>query len=169
MRYDRGAAAEAKLLAWKQGKTGFPMVDAGMRQLLADGWMHNRVRMIVASFLVKDLHLEWQQGADHFEYLLTDFDPASNAHGWQWTAGSGTDASPYFRVFNPISQGQKFDPNGDYVRKYVPELRHIDGPDVHEPWNLLNGFDGGYPAPIVDHAAERIEALARLAELKQQA
>jgi deoxyribodipyrimidine photo-lyase len=167
MRYDKGPAAEKKLEAWKRGETGFPMVDAGMRQLLADGWMHNRVRMIVASFLVKDLHLEWQQGAEHFEYLLSDFDPASNAHGWQWTAGSGTDASPYFRVFNPVSQGYKFDPNGDYVRKYIPELRHIDGAAVHEPWNLLDGLSGGYCEPIVDHSVERTEALQRLAEIKK--
>ncbi len=167
MRYDKGEDAERKLEAWKRGETGYPMVDAGMRQLLADGWMHNRVRMIVASFLVKDLHLEWQQGAAHFEEFLTDFDPASNSHGWQWTAGSGTDASPYYRVFNPVLQGYKFDPNGDYVRKYVEELRHIDGPEVHEPWNLLAGYLHGYPQPIVDHAAEREEALARLAEIKK--
>lgn len=166
MRYDAGSLADERLAAWQQGKTGFPMVDAGMRQLLATGWMHNRVRMIVASFLVKDLHLEWQQGAEWFERHLSDFDPASNSHGWQWTAGSGTDASPYFRVFNPISQGLKFDPDGDYVRKYVPELRHIQGSAVHEPWLLLDGATHGYPSPIVDHAAERAEALARLAELK---
>ena len=169
MRYDSGKDADEKLNAWKRGETGFPMVDAGMRQLARDGWMHNRVRMIVASFLVKDLHLEWQQGAAHFEELLTDFDPASNAHGWQWTAGSGTDASPYYRVFNPIMQGYKFDPNGDYVRKYIPELRHIDGAEVHEPWNVLGGYDHGYAMPIVDHAAEREEALARLAEIKKTA
>ena len=167
MRYDRGVEADAKLQAWKNGVTGFPMVDAGMRQLKQDGWMHNRVRMIVASFLVKDLHLEWQQGAAHFEELLTDFDPASNSHGWQWTAGSGTDASPYYRVFNPITQGYKFDPNGDYVRKYIPELAHIDGAEVHEPWNVLGGYERGYASPIVDHAAEREEALARLAEIKK--
>ena len=166
MRYDE---PNEKFEAWKFGQTGFPMVDAGMRQLLTTGWMHNRVRMIVASFLVKDLHLEWQQGAAHFEEFLTDFDPASNAHGWQWTAGSGTDASPYYRVFNPITQGYKFDPNGDYVRKYIPELRHIDGAEVHEPWNVLGGYDRGYAMPIVDHAAEREEALARLAEIKKTA
>jgi deoxyribodipyrimidine photo-lyase len=113
------------------------------------------------------LHLEWQQGAAHFEQLLSDFDPASNAHGWQWTAGSGTDASPYYRVFNPITQGYKFDPNGDYVRKYIPELRHIDGAEVHEPWNVLNGYANDYATPIVDHAAERNEALERLAEIKK--
>ncbi|MFM6939895.1 MAG: cryptochrome/photolyase family protein [Rhodoluna sp.] len=166
MRYDTGAEAESKFEAWKAGKTGYPMVDAGMRQLLADGWMHNRVRMIVASFLVKDLHLEWQRGAAWFEECLTDFDPASNAHGWQWTAGCGTDASPYYRVFNPILQGYKFDPRGDYVRKYVPELAHIWDDGIHEPWNRLDGLVHGYPAPIVDHATERDESLARLAEIK---
>ena len=166
MRYDSGKSAEQRLLAWQQGKTGYPMVDAGMRQLLATGWMHNRVRMIVASFLVKDLHLEWQAGAEWFERNLSDFDPASNAHGWQWTAGCGTDASPYYRVFNPILQGYKFDPDGEYVRKYVPELAHIAGKDVHEPWLLVDGLVNGYPAPIVDHAKERDESLARLAEIK---
>jgi deoxyribodipyrimidine photo-lyase len=166
MRYDTGALAESRLRAWQEGKTGYPLVDAGMRQLLAEGWMHNRVRMVVASFLVKDLHLEWQQGAQWFEALLSDFDPASNAHGWQWTAGCGTDASPYFRVFNPILQGKKFDPEGNYVRKYVAELRHIETGSVHEPWLLIDGFAHGYPEPIVDHFEERNEALARLEELK---
>ncbi|MFM6963048.1 MAG: cryptochrome/photolyase family protein [Micrococcales bacterium] len=166
MRYDSDAPAMQKLEAWRQGRTGFPMVDAGMRQLLETGWMHNRVRMIVASFLVKDLHVEWQHGAAHFEQLLTDYDPASNAHGWQWTAGTGTDASPYYRVFNPVTQGYKFDPDGNYVRKYIPELRHIEGKDVHEPWNLIHGYLNDYPRQIVDHAVEREEALVRLEELK---
>ncbi len=166
MRYDSGPTAEARLEAWKFGKTGYPMVDAGMRQLLTTGWMHNRVRMIVASFLVKDLHLEWQQGAAWFEANLTDYDPASNAHGWQWTAGCGTDASPYFRVFNPIMQGYKFDPDGNYVRRYIPELRHVETSAVHEPWLLIDGLAHGYPAPIVDHAKEREESLTRLEELK---
>lgn len=166
MRFDRGALAEERLRAWQQGQTGYPMVDAGMRQLLTTGWMHNRVRMIVASFLVKDLHLEWQDGARWFEDHLSDFDPASNAHGWQWTAGCGTDASPYYRVFNPILQGLKFDPNGDYVRKYVPELRHLTGEEVHEPYKLIDGLANGYPTPIVDHFVERDESLARLAEIK---
>ena len=166
MRYDEGALAEERLAAWKAGKTGYPMVDAGMRQLATTGWMHNRVRMIVASFLVKDLHLEWQLGADWFEQCLTDFDPASNAHGWQWTAGCGTDASPYYRVFNPVLQGLKFDPRGEYVRKYVPELAHIWGAQVHEPWDIIGGYAHGYPAPIIDHAAERDESLKRLEEIK---
>jgi deoxyribodipyrimidine photo-lyase len=166
MRYDTGDVAKERLEAWKQGKTGYPMVDAGMRQLLQTGWMHNRVRMIVASFLVKDLHLEWQQGAEWFERNLSDFDPASNSHGWQWTAGCGTDASPYYRVFNPVLQGLKFDPDGNYVRKYVKELAHIPGAAVHEPW-LLPSFEAqDYPAPLVDHSVERDESLARLKEIK---
>ena len=166
MRYDTGAKAKAKLERWQSGTTGFPVVDAGMRQLLATGWMHNRVRMIVASFLVKDLHLEWQHGAKWFEENLTDFDPASNSHGWQWTAGCGTDASPYYRVFNPILQGYKFDPVGDYVRKYIPELAHISGSEVHEPWLLVDGLQNGYPEPMLDHSKERDESLARLEEIK---
>ena len=165
MRYD-SELDNPKLEAWKSGKTGYPIVDAAMRQLLTTGWMHNRARMIVASFLVKDLHLEWQVGARWFEKWLTDFDPASNSHGWQWTAGCGTDASPYYRVFNPTLQGYKFDPNGDYVRKYIPELRHISGAEVHEPWKLIDGLQNGYPAPILDHFVERDESLARLEEIK---
>lgn len=167
MRYDdRTELGEQRLAAWRSGLTGYPMVDAGMRQLLTEGWVHNRLRMIVASFLVKDLHIEWQRGAEWFETWLTDFDPASNAHGWQWTAGCGTDASPYYRVFNPVLQGLKFDPNGDFVRKYIPELRHIEGPAVHEPWLLIDGQNHGYPSPIVNHSEERDDSLARLEELK---
>ena len=167
LRYD-SEIDNPKLEAWKQGNTGYPIVDAAMRQLLTTGWMHNRARMIVASFLIKDLHIEWQVGARWFENSLTDFDPASNSHGWQWTAGCGTDASPYYRVFNPTLQGYKFDPNGDYVRKYIPELRHISGPEVHEPWKLIDGLQNGYPAPILDHSVEREEALARLEEIKER-
>lgn len=165
MRYD-SPEDNSKLEAWRTGHTGYPIVDAAMRQLLTTGWMHNRARMIVASFLVKDLHIEWQVGARWFEKWLTDFDPASNSHGWQWTAGCGTDASPYYRVFNPTLQGYKFDPNGDYVRKYIPELRHISGSEVHEPWKLIDGLQNGYPAPILDHFVERDESLARLEEIK---
>ncbi len=150
----------ADLEAWKQGRTGIPIVDAGMRQLLGEGWMHNRVRMIVASFLVKDLHLEWQHGARHFLDLLVDGDLASNQHGWQWVAGSGTDASPYFRIFNPMTQGKKFDPDGEYVRRWVPELADVPAKHVHAPWEMDSPPDG-YPAPIVDHAEERAESLRR--------
>ncbi|MCW2791073.1 MAG: deoxyribodipyrimidine photo-lyase type [Nocardioides sp.] len=160
MRYDDPAD---HLDAWRRGRTGFPVVDAGMRQLLATGWMHNRVRMIVASFLVKDLHVEWQHGARHFMRWLVDGDLASNQHGWQWTAGCGTDAAPYFRVFNPTSQGRKFDPDGAYVRRWVPEL--ADVADPHDPDPAARA-KAGYPAPVVDHAEERREALARWEEIR---
>lgn len=162
MRHDTGEGADALFAAWCAGRTGFPIVDAGMRQLAAEGWMHNRVRMIVASFLVKDLHLPWWRGARYFMAHLVDGDLASNQHGWQWTAGSGTDAAPYFRVFNPIGQGEKFDPTGDYVRRWVPELRGVPGKAVH---TLKGVRPEGYPEPIVDHAEERREALARYGEL----
>ena len=161
-----GAAARHAFDRWREGRTGFPIVDAGMRQLRAQAWMHNRVRMIVASFLVKDLHLPWWWGARHFMELLVDGDLASNQHGWQWTAGSGTDASPYFRVFNPITQGERFDPDGDYVREFVPELRGVPGRKVHQPWALPDGVPDGYPEPMVDHKAERLEALARFEQVK---
>jgi deoxyribodipyrimidine photo-lyase len=159
MRYE--PASSAAFAAWCHGRTGYPIVDAGMRQLLAEGWMHNRVRMIVASFLVKDLHIEWTHGARHFMHHLVDADLASNQHGWQWTAGTGTDAAPYFRIFNPTAQGERFDPDGDYVRRWIPELRTVEGQAVHSPWKLAGGPPDGYPAPIVDHADERREALAR--------
>jgi deoxyribodipyrimidine photo-lyase len=163
MRYDQPGE---KFKAWCDGKTGYPFVDAAMRQLIKEGWMHNRTRMVVASFLVKDLHLEWQLGERFFRDHLIDYDVASNAHGWQWTAGTGTDASPYYRVFNPIEQGKRFDENGDYIRKYVSELNHLQAPDIHEPWNVLDGYLHDYPERIVDHAVERIESLARLDEIK---
>ena len=153
---DTGPAAEAAFAAWREGRTGFPIVDAGMRQLSQSGFMHNRVRMITASFLVKDLHLPWQWGARWFLEQLVDGDMASNQHGWQWCAGTGTDAAPYFRVFNPTAQGEKFDPAGDYVRRWVPELAKVS--DVHR---LKGGRPSNYPEPIVDHGAERAEALRR--------
>ncbi|MCF8603386.1 DNA photolyase family protein [Gordonia sp. HY442] len=163
LEYDSGPEADIAFRAWCDGLTGYPIIDAGMRQLAAEGWMHNRMRMIVASFLTKDLHLPWQRGARHFMDLLIDGDLASNQHGWQWVAGSGTDAAPYFRVFNPTLQGEKFDPDGDYVRRWVPELRSIPGRGVHR---LRNGRPADYPAPIVDHAAARLDALDRWAEIK---
>ncbi len=163
MRYD---APEDAVEAWRTGRTGYPVVDAGMRQLLAEGWMHNRVRMITASFLTKDLHVWWPVGARHFLDHLADGDVASNNHGWQWVAGTGTDASPYFRVFNPVTQGEKFDPDGDYVRRWVPELRHLPGKAAHQPWAHEAGYAHGYPERIVDHAEERREALDRLAATK---
>ncbi|ANH37134.1 Deoxyribodipyrimidine photo-lyase [Nocardioides dokdonensis FR1436] len=164
MDYDR---AGDQLEAWQEGRTGFPIVDAGMRQLRATGWMHNRLRMVTASFLVKDLHVEWQHGARHFLHWLVDGDLASNNHGWQWTAGSGTDASPFFRVFNPTTQGRRFDPDGAYVRRWVPELADPDQvPDPHEPDPDTRDLVG-YPAPMVDHAEERREALDRYERIKQ--
>ena len=160
MAYDEpGAGFEA----WRQGRTGFPFVDAGMRQLAATGWMHNRVRMVTASFLVKDLHLWWPHGARHFMAHLADGDLASNSHGWQWCAGTGTDAAPYFRVFNPVGQGLRFDPDGGYVRRWIPELAHLAGAAAHEPWRHPQGYAAGYPSRILDHAAEREEALRRYA------
>ncbi|HMR22122.1 MAG TPA: FAD-binding domain-containing protein, partial [Micropruina sp.] len=153
--------------AWRTGRTGYPFVDAGMRQLLVTGWMHNRVRMVTASFLVKDLHAWWPVGARHFLEHLIDGDPASNNHGWQWVAGTGTDAAPYFRIFNPVGQGRKFDPDGDYVRRWIPELRHLAGAAVHEPWQAADGYAHGYPERIVDHAEQRAVALERLAVAKQ--
>ena len=162
--HDSGPIAEARFAAWCRGETGYPIVDAGMRELVQTGWMHNRVRMIVASFLVKDLHLPWQWGARFFMKHLVDGDLASNAHGWQWTAGTGTDASPYFRVFNPILQGERYDAAGDYVRRFVPELAGLSAAVIHAPFDSKRKGSGvplGYVAPIVDHGVERDEALAR--------
>ncbi len=164
MKYER--ANSTAFTAWQQGRTGYPIVDAGMRQLLGQGWMHNRVRMIVASFLVKDLHIEWTHGARHFMQHLVDGDLASNQHGWQWTAGTGTDAAPYYRVFNPTTQGRKFDPDGDYVRRWVPELRGVEGKAVHEPWSL-DQPPRDYPECIVDHGTEREVALQRYQEARR--
>jgi deoxyribodipyrimidine photo-lyase len=158
---DTDKKAQEKFAAFTTGQTGYPIVDAGIRQMLATGWMHNRVRMIVASFLIKDLHLPWQWGARFFMDHLIDGDIASNNHGWQWTAGTGTDAAPYYRVFNPFGQGEKFDPDGTYVRQWVPELADIDTKSVQTPWTLGLLAPEAYPAPIVDHAVEREEALAR--------
>jgi deoxyribodipyrimidine photo-lyase len=161
MEYDSGPDSDALVEAWEQGRTGLPIVDAGMRQLLGEAYVHNRVRMIVASFLVKDLHQEWTRGARYFLQHLVDGDLASNNHGWQWVAGTGTDASPYYRVFNPVTQGKKFDPDGAYVKRWVPELRGLDARHVHEPWTAPGGVPAGYPEPIVDHAHERLVSLDR--------
>ena len=166
MRIDTGRRADERFLAWTRGRTGFPIVDAGMRQLLGEAWVHNRVRMIVASFLVKDLHIDWTRGAHWFLENLVDGDLASNNHGWQWVAGTGTDPAPYFRIFNPVTQGKEHDPDGDYVRRWVPELAGVAGAAVHEPWKLPGGLPQGYPERIVDHAAERADALSRYSALK---
>lgn len=151
------------LEAWREGRTGYPIVDAGMRQLASIGWMHNRVRMIVASFLAKDLLIDWREGERHFMASLVDGDPASNNGGWQWAASTGTDAAPYFRIFNPTRQGERFDPDGDYVRRWVPELAGLPGKSAHRPWESPLAA-AGYARPIVDHEERRQLALARYRE-----
>ncbi|MCU0231059.1 MAG: DNA photolyase family protein [Acidobacteria bacterium] len=163
----------ALLRAWRRGRTGYPFVDAGMRQLWRTGWMHNRTRMVVASFLVKDLLISWSEGAAWFWDTLVDADLANNTLGWQWAGGCGADAAPFFRVFNPVTQGLRFDPAGDYVREHVAELAGVAGPQIHEPWSRSGGLPGGpaaggtpYPERVVDHAMARDRALAALATWK---
>ncbi|KEC75348.1 UNVERIFIED_ORG: deoxyribodipyrimidine photo-lyase [Rhizobium esperanzae] len=161
-------SAEEDFKAWSRGMTGYPIVDAGMRQLWRYGWMHNRVRMIAASFLIKDLMVDWRHGEAWFRNTLVDADPANNAASWQWVAGSGADASPFFRIFNPVLQGEKFDPDGDFVRAHVPELRKLDAKYIHRPFeapkSVLDAADvilgETYPEPVVDHAGARRRALA---------
>lgn len=161
--------APDRLLAWQQGRTGYPIVDAGMRQLLKTGFMHNRLRMITASFLVKDLLLDWRLGEAWFARHLNDFDQSANNGGWQWAASTGCDAQPYFRIFNPVSQSEKFDPEGHFIRRYVPELAPLPLEKIHAPWTLTQGqmdqygvqIPGDYPAPIVNHATMREEILRR--------
>jgi deoxyribodipyrimidine photo-lyase len=167
------AENETALAAWRRGSTGYPIVDAGMRQLWETGWMHNRVRMVVASFLIKHLLIDWRLGQDWFWDTLCDADLANNAASWQWVAGSGADAAPYFRIFNPVLQGEKFDPDGAYVRRFVPELARLPNAVLHRPWEAPRetlakaGVILGqtYPQPIVEHAAARARALAALERL----
>jgi deoxyribodipyrimidine photo-lyase len=154
--------------AWKVGRTGYPFVDAGMRQLRATGWMHNRARMVVASFLTKDLLIDWRRGERYFFDALVDGDPASNNGGWQWAASTGTDAQPYFRIFNPVAQGERWDPEGRYVMRWVPELRGLPASRIHAPW-LKGEPPRGYPAPIVDHDLARTRALAAFRKVRQPA
>ena len=161
------------LQAWQKGQTGYPIVDAGMRELWRTGWMHNRVRMVVGSFLVKHLLIDWRLGEHWFWDTLLDADPANNAASWQWIAGSGADAAPYYRIFAPILQGEKFDPNGDYVRRYVPELANLPNAFLHKPWEAPHpildqagirlGVD--YPHPVIAHSAARVRALAAFKSL----
>ena len=158
----------AKVEAWRRGQTGYPFVDAGMRELWQTGWQHNRVRMVCASFLIKHLLTDWRVGEAWYWDTLLEADPAANAAGWQWVAGSGADASPYFRIFNPFTQGEKFDPNGEYVRKYVPELAKLPSKYIHQPWTAPEGvlaaagvtLGDTYPKPIIEHKAARERALA---------
>lgn len=158
---------KSALVRWQKGMTGYPIVDAGMRELWHTGYMHNRVRMIVASFLTKDLFIDWREGAAWFLDTLLDADLGSNSLNWQWVAGSGPDASPYFRIFNPVLQGEKFDPKGDYVRRWVSELAHIPGKEVHQPWRLSQEKRGAYPSPIVEHDKARKQALAYYQRIKK--
>ena len=152
------------LSAWKKGLTGYPIVDAGMRELYSTGWMHNRVRMIVGSFLVKHLLINWKEGEKYFKNCLLDYSQASNVAGWQWVAGSGADAAPYFRIFNPILQGEKFDKEGDYVKKWIPELKNIEKKYIHKPWEIKDSVNfklgKDYPFTIVNHEAARAKALS---------
>lgn len=165
---------EDEFEAWCAGQTGYPVVDAAMRQLVQSGWVHNRARMIVASFLVKDLLIDWRWGERWFMQHLLDGDPAANNCGWQWSAGTGTDAAPYFRIFNPTTQAKKFDPQGDYIRRWVPELQGVDNKHIHEPWRMsaeaqrAANFHIGrdYPAPIIDHTFARQRALSAYANAK---
>ena len=167
----------SRLAAWQEGQTGYPMVDAGMRQLWTTGWMHNRARLIAASFLVKHLLLPWQDGAAWFMDTLVDADLANNTMGWQWVAGCGADAAPYFRIFNPVLQGEKFDPDGDYVRRWIPELAKLSARWIHQPWNappLVLAEAGvrlgeNYPRPLVEHEQARQAALAAFEEMKRAA
>jgi len=157
---------------WKKGLTGYPIVDAGMRELCETGWMHNRVRMITASFLVKHLRIHWEQGEKHFRNCLLDFNEANNIAGWQWVSGCGADAAPYFRIFNPILQGERFDKKGEYVKKWVPEISELPEAFIHKPWEMeekIKNFELGknYPYPIVNHQKAREEALSAFQKIKK--
>lgn len=160
---------EAGFRRWTQGKTGVPIVDAGMRELWRTGWMHNRVRMIVASFLVKNLMIDWRKGERWFWDTLLDADPASNVSNWQWVAGSGADAAPYFRIFNPVLQGERYDPDGAYVRRYVPEIAALPNNLIHAPWKAPNALLLDYPPPLVDPAQSRRRALSAYQEMRSAA
>ena len=176
IRWERGKHADALLAAWREGRTGYPLVDAAMRQLNHTGYMHNRLRMVVASFLTKDLGLDWRWGEQYFADHLIDFDLAANNGGWQWAASSGCDAQPYFRIFNPISQSEKFDPQGKFIRRYLPELARLPTAALHAPWlappaelqaaGVVLGRD--YPQPIVDHAQARARTLQRYSVVARQ-
>ena len=161
------------LLVWQKGMTGYPIVDAGMRELYKTGWMHNRVRMITASFLVKHLRIHWKEGEKYFRDCLLDFNEANNVAGWQWVAGCGADAAPYFRIFNPILQGERFDPKGEYVKKWVPELSNVPKEFIHKPWEIdkiIKDFEIGknYPKPIVNHEEARNAALEAFKKIKKK-
>jgi deoxyribodipyrimidine photo-lyase len=169
LKWESGDDADADFDAWREGRTGYPLVDAGMRQLLQTGYMHNRLRMVTASFLVKDLGIDWRRGEAHFDESLNDFDFAANNGGWQWSASTGCDAQPWFRIFNPVTQSKQYDPHGKFIKRYVPELAAVPEKWIHAPWLAAPeqlaaaGFALGrdYPFPIVDHAKARAATLAR--------
>jgi len=162
---------DAHFDAWKAGKTGYPIVDAAMRQMKALGWMHNRLRMITASFLVKDLLIDWREGERYFMQQLIDGDLAANNGGWQWAASTGTDSAPYFRIFNPTTQGERFDEQGEFIRHYLPELADVPDSHIHQPhvWAEKNNRKLDYPAPIVDHKAARKKTLDAFERAKSAA
>jgi deoxyribodipyrimidine photo-lyase len=172
--WEQGALADERYAAWEAGRTGYPLVDAAMAQIRTTGYMHNRLRMVVASFLAKDLGVDWRRGEAYFARALNDFDLAANNGGWQWAASSGCDAQPWFRIFNPVTQSEKFDPEGKFIRRYLPQLAGFDPREIHAPWmasaerqraaGCVIGTD--YPAPIVDHATARAATLARYAVVK---
>ncbi|MET0352256.1 MAG: FAD-binding domain-containing protein, partial [Rhizobacter sp.] len=174
IRWEHGKRADADFAAWCEGRTGFPLVDAAMHQINQTGYMHNRLRMVVASFLVKDLGIDWRRGEAYFAEKLNDFDLAANNGGWQWAASTGCDAQPYFRIFNPVTQSEKFDREGKFIRRYVPELAGLSDKAIHAPWlakpielaeaGVVIGQD--YPAPIVDHDEARAKTLARYGVVK---
>lgn len=176
IQWEEGDAADQAFAAWAEGMTGYPIVDAAMRQLNATGYMHNRLRMIVASFLTKDLGIDWRRGESYFAWKLTDFDLSANNGGWQWAASTGCDAQPYFRIFNPVSQSERFDPKGSFIRRYVPEVAGLSDRDIHAPWQaapisltsagIRLGID--YPGPIVEHDAARKKTLMRFSVVKKQ-
>ena len=177
IRWEHGKHAKQLFAAWCEGRTGYPLVDAAMAQINQTGYMHNRLRMVVASFLVKDLGIDWRWGEQYFATHLNDFDLAANNGGWQWASSSGCDAQPYFRIFNPINQSEKFDAEGKFIRRYVPALAGLNNKDIHAPWLAkplalqAAGITLGktYPEPIVDHAQARETTLARYAVVKKAA
>jgi deoxyribodipyrimidine photo-lyase len=172
--WERGAVADEAFAAWCEGRTGYPLVDAAMAQINRTGYMHNRLRMVTASFLIKDLGIDWRRGERYFARHLNDYDLAANSGGWQWTASSGCDAQPYFRIFNPVTQSEKFDPEGAFIRRYLPQLAGFDASEIHAPWLASEArqraagcvIGENYPAPIVDHATARKRTLARYAVVK---
>jgi deoxyribodipyrimidine photo-lyase len=174
--WDEGPQADALYAAWCEGRTGYPLVDAAMRQLNQTGYMHNRLRMVVASFLTKDLGIAWQRGERYFALMLNDYDLAANSGGWQWAASTGCDAQPWFRIFNPLRQSERFDPQGRFIRRYVPELSGLGDKVIHAPWLAsplelqAAGVEIGvsYPAPVVDHDSARARTLARFQSVRAE-